>query len=190
MNGHQKQKEQSRQMMEEALFALMKEKNYGQITISELVKRADVSRRTFYRLYERKEDIIYFYFEKLCRDYSSRYETLNSYDVEKVAAEYFLFWYQHRTFLLLLHKNNLDDMLYYGIIRGSMEVMKKRIGDEKLRKMSELEYFADYSAGGFINLLYRWILSGMKENPEEYAASVSRAILQFVRPVRNSYAQS
>ena len=50
MNGHQKQKEQSRRMIEDALFLIMEEKPYAQITVSEIAKTADVSRRTFYRM--------------------------------------------------------------------------------------------------------------------------------------------
>ena len=52
MNGHEKQKEQSRQMIENALFELLEEKEYSAISVSEIVKRADVARRTFYRLYD------------------------------------------------------------------------------------------------------------------------------------------
>ena len=34
MNGHQRQKDESRQRIEEALFALIEEKDYIQITVS------------------------------------------------------------------------------------------------------------------------------------------------------------
>ena len=65
MNGHQKQKEQSGRMIEGALLELMEEKSYAQITVSEIVKRADVSRRTFYRLYGEKDEVLRCYFNKL-----------------------------------------------------------------------------------------------------------------------------
>lgn len=184
MDGHQRQKEQSRQMIEKALFALMKEKNYSQITISELVKRADVARRTFYRLYEKKEDIIRNYFERLCMDYREQNGKLDSYDIQRIAGDYFTFWYQYREFLLLLYGSGLDDMLYYGINRTSMEVIKGRIGDSRLQNAPDLAYFADYTAGGFISLLFRWITDGMKEPPETYAESVSMSLLRFIRPAK------
>ena len=69
MNGHQKQKEQSRRMIEEALFLIMEEKPYAQITVSEIAKTADVSRRTFYRMYHEKDEVLHCYFESLCREY-------------------------------------------------------------------------------------------------------------------------
>ena len=64
MDGHKKQREQSARMIETALFELMEEKAFNEITVSEIVKRADVARRTFYRLYNRKES-------------SSRYNKIN-----------------------------------------------------------------------------------------------------------------
>ena len=58
MNGHQKQKEQSRRMIEDALFLIMEEKPYAQITVSEIAKTADVSRRTFYRMYHNVNNLV------------------------------------------------------------------------------------------------------------------------------------
>ena len=69
MNGHQKQKEQSVRMIEEALFKLMEEKNYTQITVSEVAKRADISRRTFYRFYKERDEVLRCYLGKLCQEY-------------------------------------------------------------------------------------------------------------------------
>ena len=58
MNGHQKQREQSGRMIEEALFSLMEKKPYAQITVSGITRRADISRRTFYRLYSGKDEVL------------------------------------------------------------------------------------------------------------------------------------
>lgn len=182
MNGHQLQKEQSRQMIEEALFALMKKKPYAEISVSEITKRADISRRTFYRLYQGKEDVIPGYFDRLCEKYQSSYKPVKGYAIEQIATEFFSFWYQHREFLLLLNKNGLESMLYMGINRASERVIRSRIGEHPLQQMPELIYFVDYSTGGFINLLYRWIWEGMKLSPQEYAKLTSTAITKVIGP--------
>ena len=51
-------REQSGRMIEEALFSLMEKKPYAQITVSGITRRADISRRTFYRLYSRKDEVL------------------------------------------------------------------------------------------------------------------------------------
>lgn len=176
MNGHEKQREQSKQMIETALFELMEKKEFSQITVSELVRQADVARRTFYRLYGSKEDVLHEYFKRLCENYKSEYKPLKGYDISQIARDYFGFWYQHREALLRMYKSGLDEMLYYEISRASLEVVKNRVSDESVKNSSEITYFAAYSVGGFINLLRQWIIAGMKEKPEEYAENVSGAL--------------
>lgn len=180
MNGHMKQKEQSRKMIEDALFELLDEKEYSQITITEIVKRADVARRTFYRLYESKESVIGHYFKQLCEKYKSSHPALKGYDLKQIALDFFSFWYREKEVLLKLHRVGLDDMLYFEISRASTEVVGGRVSSEKLRESEDLAYFACYSVGGFVNLLFRWIDSGMEEMPEVYAEIVSGAIAKFI----------
>lgn len=89
MNGHQKQKEQSVRMIEEALFKLMEEKNYTQITVSEVAKRADISRRTFYRFYKERDEVLRCYLGKLCQEYQRTTLVLAYYEIPQIAREYF-----------------------------------------------------------------------------------------------------
>lgn len=119
------------------------------------------------------------YFGKLCQEYKSKAPALERYDVNRIAREYFCFWYQYKDFLLLMHKSGLDDMLYYEISRVSVEIVQKRIGDADYRNVKGIEFFADYSTGGFILLLQRWIRQEMRGTPEQYAEDVSEALLKF-----------
>lgn len=179
MDGHQKQREQSGKMIETALFELMKEKSFEQITVSEIVKRADVARRTFYRIYTGKEDVIHCYFGKLCRSYRNSYPALERYDFRRIAEDYFDFWYQYREILLLMHRCGLEEMLYFEIINASEGIVKNRIGQREMQNGQEADIFACYSTGGFLLLLHRWLVQGMKDTPEEYARKVSMAILKY-----------
>ncbi len=182
MNGHQRQKEQSARMIEEALLKLMREKSYNQITVSEIAERADIARRTFYRLYKEKDEVLHGYFGRLCKEYQSKSPVLEKYDLLQIAGEYFSFWYQYRDFLMQMHRCGLEQLLYYEISQASEEVVRNRIGDRQIEDFSDFRYFADYSAGGFLLLLRRWIMEGMKESPEQYAGKVSKALMKFIDP--------
>lgn len=48
----------TKQVIQEALFSLMQEKQYSKITIQEIIDRANVGRSTFYSHYETKEDLL------------------------------------------------------------------------------------------------------------------------------------
>ena len=80
-----------------------------------------------------------------------------------------------------MDQSGLGEMVYYEISRVSEEIVKKRIGSEKVRNGQDVRFFAYYSVGGFILLLQHWIIDGMRETPEQYAQQVSRAILKYMR---------
>ena len=50
-------------------FFLMDKKSYEEIRVSDIVKRAGVSRMTFYHYYEQKEDALADYFHEIVNGY-------------------------------------------------------------------------------------------------------------------------
>lgn len=60
MTHQEKQKEQSKEWIAD-----------DAITVSEISKKADLSRRTFYRAFDCKQDIITYMFERIFPDYIS-----------------------------------------------------------------------------------------------------------------------
>lgn len=52
---------------------------------------------------------------------------------------------------------------------------------EQSAEMIEGEFFARYSAGGFLMLLHCWIAEGMQEAPEAYAEKISGALRIFIQ---------
>jgi len=53
-----RQTDRSRRLIKEALQKLLRSKNYGEISVGELVKLADVGRSTFYRHFKGKADVM------------------------------------------------------------------------------------------------------------------------------------
>lgn len=66
--------ERTKESLKDALFALMKEKEYPSITMSEVAQKAGNGRATLYRHFQSKQDIINFYFEK----YNAIFQDLKS----------------------------------------------------------------------------------------------------------------
>ncbi len=51
-----------------ALLILLKTQPLNKITVTQITKEANLTRQTFYRNFEDKEDLVNWYFEKLCLD--------------------------------------------------------------------------------------------------------------------------
>ena len=63
---------QSRRMIADALMALLRRKPYAAITVSELCQEAAIGRKTFYRNFDTKEDVIDLILGDLLETYSRR----------------------------------------------------------------------------------------------------------------------
>ncbi|MFA9378290.1 MAG: TetR/AcrR family transcriptional regulator [Lachnotalea sp.] len=65
-----------------SLMILMEQKNFKEITITEMTKKAGVSRMAFYRNYTVMEDIIICYLDELLQEYSMQildFESIDNY---------------------------------------------------------------------------------------------------------------
>ncbi|MDN6617045.1 MAG: TetR/AcrR family transcriptional regulator, partial [Enterococcus sp.] len=59
----------SQEYITKALLALMEEKAYDEISITEITKKAQLARRTFYLNFSSKQEILDGYFEVLFMDF-------------------------------------------------------------------------------------------------------------------------
>lgn len=111
-NTNGKISEQSRRKMAQALFTIMEQYDYREITVTQIAQEAGLSRKTFYRLFSTKDDILRYQSEKW---FSQIYEQvieeqLHSYwDVVRC---YFDFCEQNKDMLLLLKKHNVISFFF------------------------------------------------------------------------------
>src|SRR5262245_48859402 len=55
---HDRRTRKTRQQLRSALLALLKEKHYEEISVQDIIERADVARSTFYMHYADKDDLL------------------------------------------------------------------------------------------------------------------------------------
>lgn len=61
--------EYTRYYIVQALFKLMDEFPFEEISVTDVAKKAGVGRATFYRYFKRKEDVLTYYFERHTKEY-------------------------------------------------------------------------------------------------------------------------
>lgn len=165
---------QSKEWIMESLLKLLSEKPYNKITITEITSKAQLARRTFYRNFDSKEEILYMYIQKLCDEYVSLLKEEKILKLPNVSKVYFNFWNNHLNFLILMEKNNLLSMLlqkynqYLPIIHKEFKHSTKQC-----QSNNTLEYVLAFSAGGFWNMLIKWVHEGAVKTPDEMAELVN-----------------
>lgn len=76
----------------------------------------------------------------------------------------------------------MEEIIYSEIKRASARTVRNCIGSGLEEESEDSEYFACYSASGFLMLLQRRISEGIQESPQSYAGKTSNALLKFIRP--------
>lgn len=147
-----------RECITTALFKLMKNSDYHDITVSALVRTAGVSRNSFYRNYRSIEDILRQYLEEQTSRWWSEYIAAPDPYVIAATFQHFL---TMREEILLLYKAGLSYLLMEHIVL---------CGKQSLTGELRNAYQTAFMSGGFCGLTDQWVLRGMKETPAEMQA--------------------
>lgn len=168
----------SRQMLMDALIRLMDKKEYSKINVTEIVEEAQLVRKTFYRNYETKDEVLNDYIEILVQEYIDALGDITdeNFTLQKFAQIYFEFWQKQVEFLILLDKN---DMIYLiqNRLTNPDPIIKKMAGCEQISEEDDLRNCCTaYVAGGFWYVLFDWVHSGAKKSPEDMASLLDKVM--------------
>lgn len=153
--------EQSRRALAQALLSLMNQYDYKEITITQIAQEAGLSRKTFYRLFSDKDDILQFYFHGLFQQYAFQVNALQIRHYWDAVQLLFDFWEERRSLLSLLEKNNLLSRLFeqtYQYAGPIFEIIRSKETSES----PAIAYLLAYSVGGIHSMLIKWAQNGME----------------------------
>lgn len=167
-----------------ALLELLKEKDVNDITVSELIRLAGVSRSSYYYYFYRPKSIL----DDLLQDFLNTYaELLNTLgpdtasDGQNAALALARHFYEHQTLAARLFFSNYHDKFLSDLIRvylsalESYDVYAETGGQlEKVEDPSLLGLYS-YDAGyAFAGRMEWWAGSGFALTPEELLAYTGR----------------
>lgn len=159
----------TRDTLGDALFSLMHEKNFDEITVQDLLDRAGVGRATFYAHYRDKDDLFLSDVETFLESFSTTL-TRHGANSKRLIPVQELFTHIREVrefFAALVRSGKINDVLALG--RG----MFARSIDERLQAAGvdldplERSAHAHALAGSFLSLLDWWLDKGMKEDPKQ-----------------------
>ena len=154
--------------LEKAIFDLLKEKEYKDISISELCNKAWVSRCTFYRNYKDMDDIIYQYFMRESKNWwEANYSTFLKGE-KNVSVSLFEYLLSLKETILIVYQ------------RGLSHIFEKHIFDSAINGRSIFDKEQSYSSarvsGSIVGLTNEWVRRGMQDSPEYLAKFLNKEI--------------
>ena len=168
-------------MIREAYMELLKEKDLSKITVTDIIKRADLNRATFYAHYP---------------DVRGVTEEIENEIIEKMLEvlkefQFTSFFRNPAPLLLKISRYLEEDTDFYRILvraNGSeifMEKLKKVFSDhmlndsdipESMRQSKMVELRVCYFAGGIVNLYKQWFRGDLNCTLNDIAIEVSKLL--------------
>ncbi len=154
--------EQSKKTIAEAMLEVMKIYDYKEITVTQITQEAQVSRKTFYRHFRDKDEVLKHLFDSLYQECISSITNRGIHHYWDVVQCFFDFWEKHSETLKLMNQSNLLPQLFEESYGRSFEVFRSvKSEDIAEHYKAQLPYLLAYSIGGMNSMLIKWIENGM-----------------------------
>ncbi|TVR61088.1 MAG: TetR family transcriptional regulator [Spirochaetaceae bacterium] len=155
------------------LIALMDEKEFSAISVSDIAEHAGVNRVTFYRHFTDKNDLLLRGLEKTMGDVIEQLEPYADIGTESVAERNYVRIFRHvynnrKLYRALVGPDGTGVLVaglkdYFG--SAYIRHMSARLGAPRL----PTRFVADFVSSAFIGVIARWIFSDAPESPEVMA---------------------
>ena len=158
----------SKKEITDALVRLMEQYPYSEITVKQIVLEAGLVRKTFYRNFTSKDDVLDSLLDAFILEYTTElYATRNKSWLQVI----FEFCVKHKHIAMLLDKN---DMMYL-VLKKLNAVLPMRhdeanalgIIPEEFFGNLDMTYIIPFNTGAMWNVIYTWIHRGMKDDPKQ-----------------------
>lgn len=169
----------SKEWLVSSLIRLMNEKPFGKITVREIAEQAQLDRRTFYRNFTSKEDVLAFYIKKLGDEFVVYLLKEPILNIPIVLRIFFEMAEQYKSFLLNLKENNMLMFLltsFNELLPSVHSLIQPKFNGNF--ENENIEYIFAFNTGGFWNILLKWINGDFTHSPEEMAEIVHNLMVK------------
>ena len=162
-----------RACLQDSYFTLLQEKPAEKISVSEIVKLAGISRMSFYRYCENKDDIIRQFLEDSFKKYMAVVDEESVKNSLEAATLFFGYFRSNRVRMRALIDQGLFHLLFESFPRF-LQVSNLSIESTPDIPQQYREYYYEYASGGLLNLAKAWVATGMKDSDREMAQALRK----------------
>ncbi|MGN0341789.1 MAG: TetR/AcrR family transcriptional regulator [Roseburia sp.] len=153
----------------QAMLAMMEHTPIDEIRIKDLIRKAGVSRMSYYRYFSGKTDVLKFYLDYVLEEYFESIDgkdgsVFQSYEHVLDALQFF---YRYREVFLCLQRAGMSGIVLDALNRYTERQNGFVHGD------TERAYSLYYYAGAIFNVYMQWISKGAKESPQKLARLIT-----------------
>jgi AcrR family transcriptional regulator len=175
--------ERTRQLLSDALIELMLEQRYDQITVQDIIDRANIGRSTFYAHYLDKEDLLVSGFTRVFDMLSQGQHQAGAGEQQALPSLASFFQHvqdHHQLYKALVRGGGIDRLFKksHQHMRRNIERQLEELLPNGRASAAPLPLVADYLSGAIMSMLTWWLDNEMPYTPEQ----MDTLFQQLVRP--------
>lgn len=166
----------SQRELTNALFKLMKTTPYSEITVKAILIEAGLSRKTFYRNFEDKKDIINTFLDNLMNEYGRALKEYNDYHFPAMLKVITTCITENKEILTLFWQNELE---YLILKKFNDYILKAHLDVIDYVPTRNDAYIVMMNNGAIWNIMNEWMRSGMKDSIEDVLEGVKEYLINI-----------
>lgn len=170
----------SKNEITDTLLKLMNIIPYNEITVKQILLESHVARKTFYRNFLSKDDVLDSYIDTVMLQYIQSLQQLDNCQLSNILDIIFAFCMQHQDFLFLLRDNGLMHLLLGKWNTFIPMVHYQVVGDNYTMFQDfssvQVSYIIAFNVGAVWNIIMKWVERDMKDSPEQ----IKQTILEYL----------
>lgn len=176
----------TRQQLRRCLAVLLKEKKIQDITVREITEMADLNRGTFYLHYKDVFDLLEQVERDLLMEFNSTLQKYQASDVQQrpslIFSDVFHCVEENADMVQILLGEN-GDLNFVNQVKELVREKCLKDWVELFRPQNSKQFDAYYAfvVSGSIGLVTYWLESGMRETPEELAATAEGIMIKGIK---------
>lgn len=172
-NYTKEQKNISKESIREALFLLMKNNKFQDITISEISNKSGISRTGFYRNYESKEEVLIDYFDFYMKTFFDEINNINQKDPYNISLRFFNYVETYSLMFERVIQSGGETILFERFSYYVGAFYTKNVKTIPFNGVYE-KYWNRFVSAGLYYTTIEWIKNDKKESKEELAKIVTK----------------
>lgn len=159
----------------EALFTLLENNGYDEITIQEIAGQCNITRRTIYRHFRTKDEMLQYRFAEYANQLSEYILWKNPKNFRGLCVAYFSFWEENIDYLNKLRKAGI--LYKFGdafeslvhLMAGKVKHQQKMGDAEYAKYLEKYQFHFAYRTAGFWRVTELWSRETERRSPEQMA---------------------
>ena len=167
------------QEIEDAFLEALMRDGYEQINISRICENLNIPRKSFYRYFSGRKGVLCAIIDRMLMQLSADCNSKENRSAIGDLTRFFAYWKENRTFLDMLVRNDLTDVLIARVLLITAEDgVSHRL--EHLHSDIKREHSVTFLMTGLVALVLQWHQDNFQESPKKMADT---AIHLMTRPI-------